>query len=119
MATEGYLEEALELDLTQLCPGQTVLGEVLEKLSKKSKSDCPHELGGGFQVSCSTGPPSPRLCNLTLAPQVSAGEGQGLQQPGVTTRLARPFLLPLRLASEGCSCPNARERPATFLFLCP
>lgn len=37
MATEGYLEEALELDLTQLCLGQTVLGEVLEKLSKKSK----------------------------------------------------------------------------------
>lgn len=37
MATEGYLEEALELDLTQLRPGQTVLGVVLEKLSKKSK----------------------------------------------------------------------------------
>lgn len=35
----------------------------------------------------------------------------------MTTRLARPFLLSLRLASRGCSCPNAPERPGTFLFV--
>lgn len=36
MATEDCLEEGLELDLTQLCPLQTVL-EVLKILFKKSK----------------------------------------------------------------------------------
>lgn len=37
MATEGYLEKGLELDLTQLCPLQTILEEALETLSKKWK----------------------------------------------------------------------------------
>lgn len=37
MATEGYLEEGLELDLTQLCPLRMILEEVLETLSKKWK----------------------------------------------------------------------------------
>lgn len=37
MATEGYLEEGLELDSTQLDLWQTVFEEVLETLSKKSR----------------------------------------------------------------------------------
>lgn len=37
MATEGYLEKGLELDLTQLCPLQPIPEEVLETVSKKWK----------------------------------------------------------------------------------
>lgn len=43
MATKGYLEKGLELDLTQLCPLQTILeevGETVHKIEVKSPT-CP------------------------------------------------------------------------------
>lgn len=57
MTTEGHLEEGPELDLSQLCPLQTVLEEVWRCFPRHQSKTAYRNLEEGFQDFRSVGTP--------------------------------------------------------------
>lgn len=121
MATEGYLEKGLELDLTQLCPRQAILEEVGETVQRIEVKIAHMHVEGGFQASCSTAPlparlwPRPGLTGVGL-------EGTEMRKTwsDESTRRALP-LASVRgfWRAGGRLRPNARDRAGHLSLSAP
>ena len=93
MTTEGYLEEGPELDLSQLCPPQTVLEEVWRCFPRRRSKIAYRNLEEGFRDSCSVGTPPRPVCGPSLVPRTSAQKGQRTAQSDNSTGQALPVCL--------------------------